>query len=118
IAFVADANAQPVTLPGISFASNEIDVIDPDFKYPSILRGNLAYDRKLPWGLFGSAELVWSSTVHDVYFKNVNYVQDGIVALDGRPHYKKKVSSISDTLLLTNTDAGHAWNVAFEVKRP
>ena len=26
---------------------NEIDLIDPDFKYPSLVRGNLAYDREL-----------------------------------------------------------------------
>ena len=26
-------------------------LIDPDFKYPSVLRGNLGYDRQLPWWL-------------------------------------------------------------------
>ena len=27
--------------------TNEIDLIDPDYKYPSLMRGNLAYDREL-----------------------------------------------------------------------
>jgi len=50
----------------VAVATNEIDLINPDFKYPSQIRGNLAYDRKLPWGFYGTAELLMSSTVNDI----------------------------------------------------
>src|SRR6185295_13306016 len=50
VTFVPDPLAQPKNLGNA--LSNEIDVVDPDYKFPSLLRGNLAYDRDLGfWGL-------------------------------------------------------------------
>ena len=51
VAFVPDPNNQPTNVGGA--ASNEIDVIDPDYSYPKTIRGNIAYDRGLPFGLVG-----------------------------------------------------------------
>ena len=50
-------------------------MIDPDFKYPSVLRGNVGYDHTLPWGLIGAADFVWSNTVKDIKYQNLNFVQ-------------------------------------------
>ncbi len=52
IPFVADPLNQPTTVTGATAGtfSNEIDMIDPDFKYPSVLRGNIGYDHTLPGG--------------------------------------------------------------------
>ena len=88
IPFVADANNQPKTVTGAvagtSF-TNEIDLIDPNFKYPSILRGNIGYDRKLPYGLYATAEYVWSAVVNDIKYQNLNYTPSGDVAERRRP---------------------------------
>ncbi len=36
-------------------------MIDPDYKYPSLVRGNLAYDRELGFfGLIGTAEFLYT----------------------------------------------------------
>ena len=50
IPFVADPLNQPTTVTGATAGTftNEIDMIDPDFKYPSVLRGNVGYDQQLP----------------------------------------------------------------------
>jgi hypothetical protein len=118
IVFIPDPNNQYTSLPNVNAATNEIDVIDPNFKYPGILRGNLAYDRKLPWGIVGTAELLWSEDVNAIKYQNLNLVQSGTSNLDGRPIFVRKVPSLSNVLLLTNTNQGHSWTLSFEARRP
>ena len=119
IPFVPDSGNQPTTVtgaPGNSF-TNEIDVIDPDFKYPTIMRGNLAYEKQVWWDVIGSVELVFSKNIQDIKYRNLNLVQTG-TRFDGRPVYGRQFSTFSDVLLLENTDEGSAWSLAFEAKRP
>jgi hypothetical protein len=119
IPFVADPNNQPTNLTGVTPARNEIDLIDPDFKYPSILRGNLAYDRELPLGMFGTFEFLWSSTVNDIRYENLNLRRTGTLTPDGRPIFARDVvPTLNDVILLTNTDEGSSWSFATEVRRP
>jgi hypothetical protein len=119
IPFVADPNNQPTSLPNVVAATNEIDVIDPEFKYPSIIRGNLAYDRKLPFGLYGTVELLMTSVVQDIRYENLNLQQIRTSNLDGRPVFaRNKVPTLGDVLLLTNAGEGSAWTIAVDVKRP
>ena len=117
IPFVADATAQPTTVGNA--ATNEIDVIDPDYKYPSLIRTNFAYDRELGvGGLVGTAEFLYSKNVHDIRYENLNLVPTG-TRPDNRPVYSRnRVAGISDLILLTNTDQGDAWSIALKVERP
>ncbi|HTI36313.1 MAG TPA: carboxypeptidase regulatory-like domain-containing protein [Vicinamibacterales bacterium] len=121
IPYITDANNQPTTVTGASAGSftNEIDVIDPNFKYPSVLRGNIGYDHTLPWGFIGNADVVWSKTMQDIKYQNLNYVQAaGVVGVGGRPFFVKNVPSLSDVILLTNTSEGYNYNFAYQVRRP
>jgi hypothetical protein len=121
IPFEPDALNQPkvvVGAPGSSF-TNEIDLIDPDYRYPTLVRGNLAIDRQLPWGgLFASAELLFTRTIDDIKYQNLNFQITGSQAVDGRPIFSRKVSSLSDVIFLTNSGEGSAWSVVLELKRP
>ena len=77
IPFVTDPNNQPTTVAGARVLGNEIDVIDPDYEFPSLWRGNVGYDRQLDfWGLVTSAEFLISSTVNDVRYENINLFQN------------------------------------------
>jgi Carboxypeptidase regulatory-like domain len=119
ITFIPDPFNQYTSLPNVTPARNEIDVIDPDFKYPSILRGNLGYDRELPLGMYGTFEVLWSSTVHDIRYENLNLRQVATLSPDGRPRFARNVvPTLNDVILLTNTDEGDNWSVAFDVRRP
>ena len=121
IPFVADAAMQPKVVTGASAGSftNEIDLVHPDFKYPSLLRGNLAYDRQLPFGLYGTVELLWSNTLQDIRYENLNLVQIGTQPVDGRPRYSlSRVPTLSNVLLLANTTEGSSWSLGFDVRRP
>ena len=37
-------------------------MMDPNFNYPSILRGNFGDDTQLPGGLVGTVDFLWSKT--------------------------------------------------------
>jgi hypothetical protein len=119
IPFVADVSAQPTTITGAtgSVSRNEIDVIDPAYKYPQLLRGNLAYDRELFRGLVGTAELLFSATVRDIKYQNINLVQTS-TRLDGRPAYTTKSTQYGDVILLTNADQGSQWSVSYKIEKP
>ena len=119
IPFVSDATQQPTSVVGANAATNEIDLIDPDYKYPSLFRTNIAYDRDLGFfGLIGTAELLYSRNVHDIKYQNLNLRQVG-TRPDGRPVYQRNlVPTLSDVIFLTNTDEGDSWSVVFKVDRP
>jgi hypothetical protein len=97
-------------------ATNEIDVVDPDYQFPSIVRGNLAYDRDLFAGIVGNVEALFSTTVNDVNYSNLNLVQTS-VRPDGRPVYGRVNQSFSDVILLRNTDRGDNWMVTGQLER-
>lgn len=121
IPFVTDAANQPKSVSGASAGSftNEIDVIDPDFKYPSVWRGNVGWDRKLPWGLYSTAEFVASHTINDIKYQNYGYTNSvTITGVSGRPFYNRRFTTLSDAILLTNTHQGYNWTAAYEVRRP
>lgn len=118
IPFVSDPNAQPTSLG--SAATNEIDVVDPNYKFPELIRGNLAYDRDLGFGgLFGTVEVLFSKTVKDIDYQNLNFVPSGTtLASDGRPVYTRGNSQFSDVILLTNTNKGSSFDVSAKLERP
>ena len=123
IPFVADPNNQPRTITGATSAvsRNEIDLIEPDYKYPHLIRGNAAYDRELFGGWVGTAEFLFSKTVKDIKYQNLNLRQTG-TRLDGRPVFSTPAAGVpgsqyGDVILLTNTDQGHSWTMTFEGRR-
>jgi outer membrane receptor for ferrienterochelin and colicin len=96
-----------------------VDLIDPEFEFPRVLRATLGYDRELPFGVRGSAELLWSQTQQDVFYYNVNRVQSGVFALDGRPQFTGRLSSqVADAIQLSNTSKGQETAFTLQLSRP
>jgi Carboxypeptidase regulatory-like domain/TonB-dependent Receptor Plug Domain len=119
IPFVANPDGQPTTVTGGATGRQTINLIDPDYQYPEILRGNIALDHELGLlGLVGTAELVFASNIKDIYYQNINYVSNGTTAPDGRTVYKKFDANLNDVMFLTNTDKGNSWTLSFKVDRP
>lgn len=119
IPFVADVNTQPTVVKGASAGKQTVNMIDPNYKYPQVLRGNIAYDRALGfWGLVGTSEFVWEKTQDDVLWKDLNYVPSGVTLPDGRLVLKKVDPNINDAVLLTNTHAGNTETLALKVEKP
>jgi outer membrane receptor protein involved in Fe transport len=111
-------------IPTSAAAPTEVDVTDKNFKYPQVLRGNLAIDQKLPWwGLIGTIEGLYTKTINNILYKNLNVGdQAGTVAVgnETRPWYnfKRANSSYTDVIYLTNTSKGYAYNFTFQIQKP
>jgi hypothetical protein len=112
-------NADPLNQPKLGAAGAlSVDLIDPKFKFPRVLRGTLGYDRDLFFGVRGTVELLYSRTQEDVYYQNLNYVQNGTSVLDGRPTYARKSTALVDATILTNTDKGSETIETIQLVRP
>ena len=51
---------------------SEINMVDPDFKFPQILRANLGVDQELPWGMIGTLEFLYSQSINDLVYEKLN----------------------------------------------
>lgn len=113
-----DQYTDPAEL-GAQVSTNEVNLIDPDFEYPSVLRASLGYDRELGFfGLIGTAEILWSEVDQDIHYQNLNLQPTGNTAFDGRPTFTRVDSQIGDVILLTNSGKGDTLNATLKVERP
>jgi len=113
--FNPDPDNQPKTLGGS--VTNEIALVDPDFEMPTVLRGNLAYDMELPYGIRGSAEVTYTQVQKDIQYKDLNLVRTGGTALGGRPEYTTISSAYNGVYFLTNTSDGNALTAGIELSQ-
>jgi hypothetical protein len=111
--------AKVVTGAAAGTFTNEIDVVDPNFKYPEVFRGSLGYDRNLGWGVVATVEAQYAKNLEDINYQNLNFVKTAATrASDGRPIFAKKVASLSDVMLLTNTTKGYSYTFVAQLARP
>jgi outer membrane receptor for ferrienterochelin and colicin len=115
--FVADPNNQPRNFPA-GTAAISVDLMDPNFRFPRVLRGTLGYDRDLPLGIRGSVEGLYSKTQQDVFYYNMNRAQNGTSTLDGRPTYARINTGIADLPMLSNSSEGHEAIWTMQLTRP
>jgi hypothetical protein len=80
--------------------TTEIDLTDKDFKMPQVFRVDLGIDRQLPFGFIGTLEGLYTSSVNDIMYQDINMVgpsdsrisgnaltPGGHLVGDGRPVY-------------------------------
>ena len=115
-AFNPDPTQQPRNL-GAAGALT-LDLIDPDFEFPRLWRATLGYDRDLFWGVRGTVEGVFSKTLQDVFYYNINYRQTGVNPIDNRPTYSAISNQLADAYLLSNTSEGFDKTGTIQLQRP
>ncbi|HEX9457883.1 MAG TPA: TonB-dependent receptor, partial [Thermoanaerobaculia bacterium] len=114
-------NPDPATQPKLGAAGAlAVDLIDPNFHFPRVARATLGYDRDLFWGIRGTVEVLHSKTQSDVYYENLNEVQTGVSALDGRPTFSRRpgAGAIADATFLTNTSKGYETSETLQLSKP
>ncbi|MBB3968200.1 TonB-dependent receptor [Mucilaginibacter phyllosphaerae] len=79
--FKPDVNANRPTA-GAANNSYELNVADPNLRYPKIWRTNLAIDQKLPGGVIGTIEGAYTKDLQAIYHQNL-VVSDGFTTLAG-----------------------------------
>lgn len=116
-AFNPDPDTQPRNLG--AGAAVAIDLVDPNFNFPKVLRATLGYDRTLPLGIRASVEGLISKTMEDVFYYNVNREATGTFhPLDGRPQYKVVSSAFDVVTLMSNTGRGDETTFTLSLNRP
>ncbi len=119
-------SADPYNQPKTGFApvtTTEIDVTDPDFKMPQLLRYNLGVDRQLPYDLVGTVEFVYSQSLNDLNYQDINMRgADSTTYYDGRPIFRgsnRKINgAFTNVLLMKNVSDGYTWSFTAQIQRP
>ncbi len=117
ILFRPDINNQ-YTNPNVRIPSGQIDLFSKDFKYPQVFRGNLATDVELPFGILSTFEALYTKTLNNIVYTNINadptIVRRWTGSPDNRPVYSR--NNIDNTYtavyLATNTSKGYSYNLS------
>jgi len=120
--------SNPTTPPSYNLA-----LTDPDFKFPQVWRSDLGADFKLPFGFVGTTEFMYTRTINNVAYLNVNEEKPAgtFNGPDNRPYYPGRGLSgnaqnnamrvqdnITDAILLTNTNKGYNYSITFKLEKP
>jgi hypothetical protein len=128
---------KPTTVTGAPAASVDLAVTDPDFKFPQTWRTNIGIDQRLPWGLVGTAELIYNKDVNGLAYYNANLpaAQTTFNGVDQRQRWvgtscgtatatpcvtrinNAAGNQITNAIVLTNSNAGRSWNFAGSVRK-
>ena len=109
---------KPTNVTGEGASSFELDVTDPDFKFPQLWRTNVGVDQRLPWGMTGTVEFLFSKDVNGYAYYNANLPapQASFAGVDTRPRYtSNRINNtpgnvITNAFILTNQSEGTSWN--------
>src|SRR5688572_7474887 len=123
---------RPTNVTGAPAASYELNVTDNDFRFPQVLRSNIAVDRRLPWGLTGTAEFVYNKDVNGIYYINANLpsAQSAFAGVDARPRWVGPAcatpsaaacvtrinnaagNQVTAAIVMKNQSIGDSWNLS------
>ena len=117
--FESDPNKQYV--PSKVFSS-EIDVLDKNFKFPQVLRFNLAWEQRLPYDVKFTLEGLYSKTLNNVLFKNLQYMKKGTLNAtygDNRFLYQKnpQAGPFNGIIYMGNTNKGYTYNISAKLEK-
>ncbi|SDP55275.1 Carboxypeptidase regulatory-like domain-containing protein [Mucilaginibacter sp. OK268] len=116
---------------GAASTAYELDVADPNLKYPKIWRTNLAVDQKLPGGIIGTIEGAYTKDIRAIYHQNL-VLSDGFSTLpgvEGQIQYDSKNTtpsaanatatnpSISGLYYMKNTNKGFSYFVTGQLQK-
>ena len=124
--FTPDVNAQPPGEidPNNPSPSGDIDLFVEDFRIPQVWKANLAIDQQLPWGMIGTLEALYTKTINQVSYQNIN-LRPAVGNLEGtpddRPIFDRR-DEIDPTygriILGDNTNKGYSYNLTASVTKP
>jgi hypothetical protein len=112
--------------------SYELDITDPNLKYPKIWRTNLAIDQRFPGGVIGTLEGSYAKDINAIYTENL-VLSNGYTTLpgpEGQIQYKSQditptgtggVSAtnpaITSLYYLTNTNQGYSYFATAQLQK-
>ncbi|MBF9143460.1 TonB-dependent receptor [Hymenobacter properus] len=106
-------------------STSQINLTGKDFKLPQVWRSNLAVDFRLPGDIVATLEGVYSKTLNDIYYKDINLTAPvgRLAGPDQRPVYAPTTAArrvdarYTNVYLLDNTNKGYRYNATFQLQK-
>lgn len=110
-----------------------VNATDPNLKYPSVWKTNIAVDQRLPGGLIGTVEFIYNKVINGVRYIDANlrapdrklsgadtrdrYPGSGVsgAALSAARFYNPAITS---AFVLKNTNVGYAYTLTAKLEKP
>lgn len=121
--FIADPNNQTAAGPPVQTV--EVNVINDDFKLPRVWRSNLAFDYTLPLGIIATVEGIYSKTLNDVVYRDLNLVDpigqfpgvDNRNIFSDADNSRRRNEDYTNVILLDNTDEGYRYSLTGQLRK-
>jgi hypothetical protein len=108
-----------------------VNLVTSDFQYPQTFRTNLAVDQELPYGLVATLEGIYSNSINNVTFRDINLQAPeegteetkygrplyGAPGIDGRGSPNRVSENFTNVIELSNTNKGYKYNITGELQR-
>ena len=123
---------KPGSVTGAPASTYALAFTDSNYKFPQLWRTNVALDQRLPFGLVGTGEFLYSKDVNGVYYINANLPQNDtrFVGADNRERWTRDACPslsgtqirvncpVTDAIVLKNQNDGYSWNLAGSLEKP
>lgn len=108
----------------------EVNIIDKKFKFPQVARFNIATDFKLPGGINATIEAIYSKTVNNIFYSDVNLAApagtvdsaynngaDQRIAFSPSTNGRRINPNITNAILISNTNKGYTYNITAQLSK-
>ncbi len=104
----------------------ELALTERNFKFPQTWKTNIAVDKKLPFGLVGTIEGIFSKNINAINYYNANLEKPvgTFAGPDNRPRYARSDAgnrindNVSSAVVLENTNEGYFYSTTFKLEYP
>ena len=112
----------PTNVTGAPAATYELNLTDPNYKFPQIWRSNLAIDQRLPFGVIATVEYLYNQDVNGAYYINANLPVTPTSSFGGpdkRPRWSNNRinSNITSAFVLKNQQVGSSYNISGSLEK-
>jgi len=100
-----------------------INTANTDYKYPQVLRANLALEHRLPGNVRLTFEGLFSKTLNNVFFENLALNDNGkVYAVQGVeassvPYYSSNAGGYYTIINLRNTNKGYSYSLTGKISK-
>jgi len=103
-------------------ATREVDIVDNNFKLPTVWRSNVALDIKFGRGYKITLDAMYTKTIYDIKFQQINIKDSAQYYSTGptqTPFYVggKLNAAYSNVYFLTNTSEGYRYNFTAQISK-
>lgn len=114
----------PAKLKSLQSNVFEANIIDNNFKLPTVNRSSLGFDYRLPVGAIVTFEGMYTKTLHDIKFLNIGLKDSSVASpVDGRPVFQGSPAQLrvnpnfTSVFLLTNTNKGSRYSLTGQIQK-